>query len=324
MERRTINNVEMLYTSSSFGFCALPTEVILSILEYTDLVTPTCRVLWYPRIRYTLPPRTLKGSWQAPSALFLVSRTFCAQARKVFFKHNQIVVWHHMGSFLTLASHPEITVDYAATKFFADVLTPASFRYLRHLELSAFTMIGTSENMAVEQAQSNWFETLRHVKSNGWLGNLRSVCVNGFWDDAPTQKSFQYTRAATAQLENVMIIRAFVREHIWSYADPECGPPLFCQQLLVGIRGQRLESQYSIRKKGEELSSRALGEDWDPIASRSVSWQIRDHDAATGNWADELQNGDWVEEAWVREPDQRYRKHVQRNRHNTREDDSHN
>ncbi|KAI3336886.1 hypothetical protein HD806DRAFT_475081 [Xylariaceae sp. AK1471] len=314
MERRSIGDVTMPYTKP-FRFCALPTEVRFNVLENTDLVTPVRRVLWNPKTKYKLPPRTMKGSWNPPSALFPVSKAFCAQAQEVFFKHNQVVVWHHLGSFVVNIKHDGPTnmpVDYAATEYFTKVLAPGSFRYLRHLEIPTLPMICKGGREMANQARSNWFQTLRYVMSEGGLDNLRFLRISGLWHDAPIRDSFQYPVTTTAQEENLMILRNFVKDRIWPMIHPECGSPLLPRQLLVEIHGHgHNDSQYSIRKKGEQLPNKNNGEIFDrPIASRLISWQSQRHGETMGEWMDDAQNGEWIEEAWVMGDDHEYRKPI--------------
>jgi hypothetical protein len=167
---------------------------------------------------------------------------------------------------------------------------------------------------AMEEARSNWFRALRYVVGKGGLNNLRFLRVTGFWRDAPTQESFQYNMTTAAQGENLTMVRNFIKDRIWPMIHPECGPPLIPRQLLVDIRGPgRIDSQYIIRQKGEQLPNRDREEDWSrPFASRAISWQSLNGNEMAGEWVDEPQDGEWIEEAWVRDGHDMCRKPIQR------------
>ncbi|KAI0460668.1 hypothetical protein F5B21DRAFT_452692 [Xylaria acuta] len=293
-----------MFCTGSFRFCELPTEVRLNILEYTDLLTPTRHITWNPIAGYKVPPRGKmeNASWQPPGALFLVSKAFYAQAREVFFKHNQIVVWPHGSAFAGL---PGSAADYAATTFFADVLTAGTFRHLRHLEFPAFMVIGSTGKKAAEKAgelaQSNWMRALRHVYENGGLDNLRLLRVTGSWDDAPNPE-----RLLSRNLDpttDLVIIRNFIKDHIWPSIDPEHGPPRLPRQLVVEMQGWRInQSRYNIRRKGEHSYEIAdalfVG---GPTMSRFISWKPPSEHRGQGHWVEDAQDGEWIEEAWLKE-----------------------
>ncbi|KAI0486657.1 hypothetical protein F4859DRAFT_526887 [Xylaria cf. heliscus] len=303
-----IDGATMLCTDP-FRFCDLPTEVRLNILEYTDLLTPTREVRWDPITGYKVQPRGRweNRAWQPPRALFLVSKAFYTQARKIFFKHNQIVVWPHVSAF---AGQPGSPADYAATTFFADALTAGSFRHLRHLEFPAFPAIGPRGKETGEQARNNWLRALQRVYDNGGLDNLRFLRITGSWDDAPSPASFLFM-TATDVTTDFMKIRNFVEDRIWPLINPEHGPPRLPLQLWVEMQGREFnQSQYSIRKRGGQRHERA-----DTLSvggrfiSRVISWKPPDHLNSKGYWVEDAQDGEWIEEAWMKgtkRRDQRY------------------
>ncbi|KAI8948771.1 hypothetical protein F4801DRAFT_555691 [Xylaria longipes] len=288
----------MSYTDP-FGFCDLPTEVRINVLECTDLLTPTREVVWNPISGYRVPPRGewMNRSWRPPGALFLVSKALYALAREVFFRHNQIVVWAHGTAFAGLPGSP---ADYAATTFFADTLTAGTFRHLRHLELPALPVIGPTGKKARELARSNWMRALQRVYDNGGLDNLRFLRITGSWDDAPDPDSFLSRNPNPAT--DLVIIRNFVKDRIWPSIDPEHGTPLLPRQLMVEMQGWRIhQSRYSIRKKGEHNYERA---DILSVAgltmSRLISWVPPNQHHGQGRWVEDAQHGEWIEEAWLK------------------------
>ncbi|KAI0868097.1 hypothetical protein GGS24DRAFT_228758 [Hypoxylon argillaceum] len=287
-------------TTGPFHFDALPAEVRLQVLESSDLLTPTREVRWDPVAGYKLPSRDGggRGGWRAPAALFLVSRAFCAQARRVFFRHNRVVVWPHVSAFI---GAPEAPVDYAAATFLAGAGAGAALRCLRHLDLRTFPVIGAHRRDAAERARASFFRALRHAYASGGLDGLRFLRVSGFWDEAPARDRFAHdaVAAAAGQKGYFMVLRNFVRDRVWPMIDPECGLPRLPWQLLVEIQGPELDlSRYSIRKKGEQIRDKRKDTErfGEPTASRFISWRPQPH----GGWVEEEQDGEWVEEIWIR------------------------
>ncbi|KAI0550109.1 hypothetical protein F4679DRAFT_544002 [Xylaria curta] len=279
-------------------FSLLPTEISLNILECTDLLTPTREATWDPIAGYKAPLRgRLKNrSWKPPGALFLVNKAFYAQAREVFFKHNRIVVWPHGNTFSKLSGSPS---DYAATTFFADVLTAGTFFFLRHLELPALVVIGVKGKEAEDQAQSNWVRALGRMYDNGGLDNLRFLRITGSWDGAPNPDSF-LSRILNPAID-LTIMRNFVKDHVWPFIEHEHGPPRLPRKLVVEMQGWMINhSRYSIRRKGEHSYERVdplfVGE---PTLSRFISWKPSSQHHNQGHWAEDAQDGEWIEEAWL-------------------------
>lgn len=91
-----IEGIPAAATSSSGASSRLtiiPPEILLNILELTDLVAPTGEVFWNPVDRYHLPLGATKGTaWKPPTALFLVSKALGAAASKVFLGRNRLAV----------------------------------------------------------------------------------------------------------------------------------------------------------------------------------------------------------------------------------------
>lgn len=117
-----------VFRQKPFPFLRLPTEVQLTILSFTDVVTPHCEVevdmagkytardalpdLWEDHQRYNHAIRFLRcpqdddmclcrrvhssysncRCWVEPTSLFLVSKHFWGLANEVFFTHNRFVV----------------------------------------------------------------------------------------------------------------------------------------------------------------------------------------------------------------------------------------
>ncbi|KAI0442048.1 hypothetical protein F4803DRAFT_520746 [Xylaria telfairii] len=295
--------------TNPFRFCSLPTEVRLNILEYTDLLTPTREVRWDPITGYKVPPggRWENRHWQPPGALFLVSKEFYAQARKVFFKHNHIQAWPHVSVFAGLSGSP---ADYAATTFFADAVAAGLFQHLRHLELRAFPAIGPRGEEASEHAWNNWLRALQRVYDHGGLDNLRFLRITGSWEDAPSPASFLST-TTTSPTTDFMKIRNFVKNRIWPWIAPEYGPPRLPLQLLVEIQGREFnQSQYSIRKKGGQSRERENAISVSGrLISRFISWKPPGPHNSKGRWVEDAHDGEWIEEAWMKgakRRDQRY------------------
>ncbi|KAI1127514.1 hypothetical protein F5Y10DRAFT_193076 [Nemania abortiva] len=293
MDRGTNNRREII-CAEPFDFYALPAEIRLQILESSDLLAPTREVSWDPVTGYKLPHQDERGTWESPAAMFLVSKAFYADARSTFFRHNQIVIQSHVPAFFRQSEAP---VDYAATAFFMTVLQPESFRCLRHLELRAFPLIARckdSTKMAetAETARKNWFRALQRAHDNGGLDRVRFLRIFGLWHDIP--------RGIVADLT---VLRNFVKNRVWPMIDPEYGPPRLPLQLSVDIQGSRPKRlRYRIRKKGErvyerERDAKRFGK---PTVARFVSWKLRHPGDLKGHWVDDGQNGEWIEEGWVR------------------------
>ncbi|KAI0099670.1 hypothetical protein GGR51DRAFT_394235 [Nemania sp. FL0031] len=292
-----------------FNFYALPPEVRLQILESTDLLTPAREVHWDPVTGYKLPSRGDKGAWQSPASLFLVSRDVYARAREIFFRRNRLVLWAHVSAFIGQAL-PDAPLDYAATTFFAGVLRPESVKCLRHLELPSFALIGAKGKEKVEGARRNWFRALRRAYGDGdgdgdggGLDNLRFLRISGTWDDAPSRDVFPHDGTTAEQARDCIVVRNFVKEHVWPMIEPEYGPPRLPLQLLVEIQGPQLNlSRYRIRRKGERVYDvNNLAERFgEPGVSRFISWRLRHPGDLKGNWvAEEQDSGEWIEEAWI-------------------------
>ncbi|KAJ2997033.1 hypothetical protein NUW58_g782 [Xylaria curta] len=247
-----------------FRFYALPAEVRLIILENTDLLTPTGEVRWGRLIGYKVPAGVKKGSWQSPSALFLVSKAFYTEAREIFLRNNHITVQSHVSA---QARWRNMFPDYAATTFFTDMLMTESFRHLRHLELPALPEISSSNMEAVEQARSNWFQALQRVYRNGGLDDLRFLYISGRWDDGPIPSGFVPT-VKNKRPSDLVFLRTFVRDRVWPMISPEHGPPRLPRQLLVEINGPKyLNSFYSIRQKEEQCRDQTM-----TIMLKDIGW----------------------------------------------------
>ncbi|KAI0535533.1 hypothetical protein GGR58DRAFT_478846 [Xylaria digitata] len=274
-----------------FRFCALPTEVRLSILENTDLLTPTREVSWNPVTGYKAPFRGGRGAWRPPNALFLVSKVFYTQAREVFLKNNRIVIRDYVSIIYPKLDTP---VDYAATTFFNNMLPTGSFRHVRYLSLPTLPSIGSRTKEATEKARDNWFRVLKYMCVNGELGDLHCLYISGFWDSPPV-----WTTTA-AHIEYFKLLQNFTKDHIWPMIVPEYGPPLLPRQLMIGIHGPGLYvSRYNIRKKGEQVYGGPGRHLPDPTFSRYISWKPLDQSALGGYWTEEAQGGEWIEEVWI-------------------------
>ncbi|KAE8375288.1 hypothetical protein BDV26DRAFT_268222 [Aspergillus bertholletiae] len=145
---------------------SLPFELILRILEHTDLIGPECQLAWapsqgfshiseyYDHRQYQPPPCRICNSvriachppllpkggtwvsqcnkcWQFPLSLFLVSRQFHQAATRIFWSRNRfIVISQHVFSYVPVTGPFPPTLEPFQ---FTDFLSPSAFHYLRHL-----------------------------------------------------------------------------------------------------------------------------------------------------------------------------------------------
>lgn len=269
-----------------FRLLALPPEILLEVLENTDLVCPSSKVRWVPGSSYhQIFGADSDTAWAPPPALFLVNKAFYTAARKVFLERNCIIVTPNTTAFYQIALEGEPSNKpqrYAASEFFAHATSTGHLSLLRSLSFELFTMV--DEN-AAEEARAEWLGILDGIQKDGGEGlNLRDVSIQGYWE-AQEEKDWWKNSAEREGDGDGAIeqIRGFVRDNIWRFVS-SCGPPMgIARKLFVTMTSDSADTRYCMRKKGEELVTKVQGH---------------------GNWGTlrySLRTGDWVEEVWVQE-----------------------
>ena len=116
--------------------------------------------------------------WTRPQALFLVSRTFCTDALRVFYSENRFVV-NANGS----PWHDADAVDCLPASIFLTSAVPEScLKYLRNLDF-VFPSLGKINSYCTPQtpAWENWVRTLDYVKDKLHLSNINLRVTFAKW-----------------------------------------------------------------------------------------------------------------------------------------------
>ncbi|KAK3938458.1 hypothetical protein QBC46DRAFT_390167 [Diplogelasinospora grovesii] len=124
--------------------------------------------------------------WAPPTALFLVCRTLCEDARVVFFSNNRFVV-HEFQSHPPRAMPPLVGNDYsyerfAASQFLRDIVPADCLRELRFLELVFAPYSPQAWPRDGHAALQDWSETIDWIKDKTNAAGLTLRLVMG---DAP-------------------------------------------------------------------------------------------------------------------------------------------
>ncbi|KAK8022294.1 hypothetical protein PG993_013061 [Apiospora rasikravindrae] len=300
------NSAEMTPTTASSPgtsrLLTLPPEILLNVLENTDLVAPA-EVDWNPVERYSLPFRAAAGTaWKPPTALFLVSRAFTAAAQKVFLERNRFDVRPETSGFYKIkmeGEKSEMPQRYAASEFFEHAMDAGHLPLLRNLTCSLFAAV---DREVAEEARRDWLDVLGRIKSHeGGELSLRTLSISGSWENE------EYGKAWTdaSKEDGIDQIRRFITDHIWCFAAPDGLPCGVTQQFWVEIRSDSEVSRYSIRKKDQDKANDAYWDkDWGVLLQLRPVPGGRPDDAASPGPSSGSQASDWVEEVWIRKIDQ--------------------
>ncbi|KAK7960887.1 hypothetical protein PG988_012101 [Apiospora saccharicola] len=290
--------------ATSPGACRLlylPPEILLSILELTDLVVPNGEVYWNPVDLYHLPPRaTIGTTWKPPTALFLVNKALSAVTRTVFLGRNRMSVRPNYAGFYEIrenarqANTPQL---YGAKEFFTQAVGAVHLPSLRNLEFHLSPMI---DREVAAEARQDWFGVLDQINPDGEGGglSLRILSISGDWENNEEGRAWM----GASKESGIDRVRQFIRDNVWGFVSPD-GPPLgIVQQLWVELRTDMTQSRYSIRKKGQDKANAAYWDcDWGNLRqSRAFAWRKSDV-PVLNNSSSGSQAGDWVEELWVKE-----------------------
>lgn len=290
--------------ATSLGACRLPylpPDILLNIIELTDLIAPTGEVYWNPVDRHHLPAGAAKGTaWKPPTALFLVCRALSAATRAVFLGRNRLVLRpDNAGFYKIIAAGRKANIPqlYGAREFFAHAVGAGHLPSLRNLEFHLFPMV--DREVAVE-ARRDWLGVLAQInpdREGGGL-NLRTLSISGNWGHSEEGRAWR----GAPKGSGLDRIRQFIRDNIWGFASPD-GPPLgIAQQLWVELRTDTAQSRYSIRKRDQDKANAAYWDcDWGTLRqSGAFAWGKSEDPASCGSCSS-FQAGDWVEELWVKE-----------------------
>lgn len=296
-----------------FRFMELPLEIAFRILEYTELVAPSRELHWNRDMHYFIPPKKRKGNWTFPAKFFLLSREFAEVARRVFFRNHDIVVFVLSHGFSRTPPDDYLASCYfcssmhhaTATAFFERVLRHGSPPYLRYLELTWSSEYVSPRCVQGPQELLNFGNFLERARNEGVrLDNLRFIRLSDFGQDVENPVNLRKDLLSSpSHLKNLKNIRYFVQNYIWPMLQPINGPPLVPRQLLVDVGP---DIRYSLRQRHEEHPEVHLRREeysFRSIASQLVSWEPAKPDGVmgAGHWANNPENGEWVEEAWLKE-----------------------
>ncbi|KAK7937952.1 uncharacterized protein PG986_014820 [Apiospora aurea] len=299
------NKAEIMPTTASSSgtsrLLSLPPEILLNVLENTDLVAPA-EVMWNPVERYSLPFGAAVGTaWKPPTALFLVSRAFTTAARKVFLERNRIDVRPETSGFYKIVTEgmkSTMPQRYAASEFFEHTMDAGHLPLLRNLTCSLFDAV---DREVGEEARKDWLDVLGRIKKHEEGGlSLRTLSVSGscgsdedgkLWKDASKEDAIDR-------------IRRFVTDNIWCFVSPD-GPPWgVTQQFWVELRCDSGVARYSIRKKDQDKANDAYWDkDWGVMLQSRPVPRGKPDDAAPPGSSSGSQTSGWVEEVWVKEID---------------------
>ncbi|KAK8092003.1 hypothetical protein PG997_002364 [Apiospora hydei] len=267
---------------------SLPPEILLKVLENTDLVAPA-EVMWSPVERYSLPFGAAVGTaWKPPTALFLVSSALTAAARKVFLERNCIDVRPETSGFyeiLTEGQKSNMPQRYAASEFFEHVMDAGHLPLLRNLTCSLFDAV---DREVGEEARKDWLDVLGRIKNyeEGGL-SLRTLSISGSCGNDEDGKLWK-----DASKEDVIDqIRRFIADNIWCF-------------FWVELRCDSGVARYSIRKKDQDKANDAYWDkDWGVMLQSRPVPGGKPGDVASPGSSSGSQTSGWVEEVWVKEID---------------------
>jgi hypothetical protein len=284
---------------SRASWSGLPPETQIQILEYTDLVAPTCHVIWSTSKRFYLDDDDRDAAdqicWKKPLPIFLVSRLFYQRARDVFWGRNKVTV-RPDTSFVW--QKPDLTRDkskgqerYAISQLLDDRLSPHTIPFVRSLQLRLFKAVRADFASA---AREDWFRALAGAMKHGLQLLVLDVDMDshedlgrGLEEAAPTDK------------DKVELIHGRVRERVWPHFSHEGVPLAISKRLFVQFPTERLNIFYDIRKnihptaldRDHGVRDEAKGKLWGtPRGTRQIS--------IPGDCGKEET---WVETLWVLE-----------------------
>ncbi|KAK6851678.1 hypothetical protein PG995_011803 [Apiospora arundinis] len=301
-------------SSSTSRLLSLPPEILLNVLENTDLVAPGGQVHWQPtrQDQYSLPFDAKYGTtWKPPAALFLVGKAFSAVAHKVFLERNRIIISPDTTGFYQLmgeGARSSMPQRYAASEFLEHASSSGRLSLLRTLRFNLFAMV---DEQVAEEARADWFGVLDQLQKAGDL-NLRCLIIDSNWEgheekdwlSDDTERKEGEKEDEDGLLDQV---RGFVEDNGWRFVSPG-GPPMgITRQLFVRVTSDSARTTYFIRKKDEGQLDEAHGrEDWGALrAARIFTWagQSKDPASCSSGSSNSSQVGEWVEELWVKEMD---------------------
>ncbi|KAK7918181.1 hypothetical protein PG985_010055 [Apiospora marii] len=181
--------------ATSPGTCRLPylpPEILLNILELTDLIAPTGEVYWNPVQRYHLPSGAAKGTaWKPPTAFFLVNRALSAAAHTVFLGRNRLAVRPDnavLDKIIAEGRKANVPQLYGAKEFFTCAVSAGNLPSLRKLEFHLFPIV--NREVAAE-ARRDWLDVVNQINpTEGGRGglSLRTLSTSGYWGHSKEER----------------------------------------------------------------------------------------------------------------------------------------
>lgn len=280
---------------TGFRFLSLPQETQLKILEHTDLVTPSRHAIWDPQRKFHLPPGQKKGSWQAPTALFLVNRWVCQMAREVFWTRNHFETYVHSQSLYgyTKPGGPSTLPKRFSASEFLNGTVPIKF--LRNIPSLDLRWFGIVEEENTENATEDWFRVLGDIKTYGGI-HLDFLHIDNYRYVDPSKAVWE----GSSNDSIIQSVRAFINSHLWPLPGYNT-PPAFTRHLLVRLKSDTAELTYSIRQKSQKISTSYYNSELgNSHASQLFSWHWSEDMKNERSWYNEAQEGDWCETVWIK------------------------
>ncbi|KAI1431951.1 hypothetical protein GGR50DRAFT_33634 [Xylaria sp. CBS 124048] len=259
-----------------FRFFDLPPEIRYQILTYTDLVAPHKMILWGSDYGYHIPssvescyaraPETDSfhsgcfcsryhashsnrcRCWSPPEALFLVSRSFSAEAREVFSGHNRFCVFNGV---MPTDSQPPL---FPLLNTLASNMV-SSLRWLRIDLKGLYRKIQPTGGISGPVGDP-WPEAMADFQSHL---QLRHLYIQAFFDD--DQQGYSELTTSYLQLTHRLVkegedkayaiteVRRFINRHVWPVSDK--GSVKGTRRLHVGLGLHTPALEYYVQQQSD-------------------------------------------------------------------------
>lgn len=295
-----------------FRFMDLPRELRLAILQFTDLVIPSRRIMWRqigkfqkcissPIGPFSRPSQCIKAPgarifcqrncaawspgcacWMAPGPLFGVCRQLTEDARLILFGACEVSVeddWTTRWSGAKRAEH------YAPTVFFSGIMRPETLRVLRRLTIVSFSPSYVVEDE--ETAAAGWSRVREEVRRGGLLDLDELKICGGERDEVPWFERFRTEKPEVIFAK----VRALVHEYQWPLDEGPEGMRPMCTRRLTAEMGHDLGV---VKYVAGELIGEA------PVAERPAEHETQ-FKAPAATRVTMLEGGKmWLEQVFIR------------------------